>query len=319
MKILITGGAGFIGSYLAEKLLKAGHSIYILDNLSTSSLDNIQHLLKNPKLVFKKGSVLDQRVLAPLVKKSDQIYHLAAAVGVKLVVEKPLDSFLTNLYGTHNVLTLAAEKKIPVLITSSSEVYGKNSQIPCEEDDDRIYGSVYNERWGYALSKTADEFMALAYWRERGLPVVVVRLFNTVGSRQTARYGMVIPRLVEQALAGEPLTVYGDGRQIRSFSYVGDIVEGMIRLLNSKKCRGEIFNLGSPDPVTIKDLALRIKKLTRSHSPIKFLPYQKVYGKTFEDMHIRVPDVSKAERFVGYRPNFLLDEILKEIIDHHSV
>lgn len=318
MKILITGGAGFIGSYLAERLLKAGHLVCILDNLSTTDLNNIKHLLKIQKLVFKKGSVLDRRILAPLIKKSDQIYHLAASVGVKLVVEKPLDSFLNNFCGTHNVLTLAAKNEVPVLITSSSEVYGKNSQIPFEEDDDRVYGSIYNERWGYALSKTADEFMALAYWREKGLPVVVVRLFNTVGPRQTGRYGMVIPRLVGQALTGKPLTVYGDGRQIRSFSYVGDVVEGMIRLLNSKKCHGEVFNLGSPDPVTIKDLALRIRKLTHSHSPIKFIPYQKVYGKTFEDMHIRIPDVSKAERFVGYRPIFSLDDILKEIINQYS-
>lgn len=318
MKILITGGAGFIGSYLCERLLKQGHTIFVLDNLSTGRRENLTALGLNRRLVFKKGSVLNQSDLRPLVAKCDQIYHLAAAVGVKLVVEKPLESFIINTEGTRNILVLAAPRKIPVLITSSSEVYGKNTHLPFKEDDDRVYGSVYNERWGYALSKTADEFLGLAYWRERGLPVVVVRLFNTVGPRQTGRYGMVIPRLVDQALRQQPLTVYGNGKQIRSFGYVEDVVDGMIKLFNFKKAYGEIFNLGSPEPVTINALAKLVRRMTKSVSPIVHVPYEKAYNKNFEDMLVRVPDITKAKRFIGYHPSHSLKDILQKVIVYYA-
>jgi len=318
MKILVTGGAGFIGSYLVERLLKEGHTVLVLDNLSTGRMENLSRLGQQKNLVFKKGSVLNLPDLQPLVAECDQIYHLAAAVGVKLVVERPLDSFITNTQGTHNVLALAVAKKVPVLITSSSEAYGKNNKPPFKEDDDRVYGSVYNERWGYALSKTADEFLGLAYWRERQLPVVVVRLFNTVGPRQTGQYGMVIPRLVEQALKNQPMTVHGDGQQVRAFGYVEDVVDGMVKLMNNKKAYGELFNLGSPESITIKELALKIKAMTKSTSEIILVPYKEVYGPTFEDMLIRVPDISKAKQFVGYQPKFSLDQILASIIKSYK-
>ncbi len=314
MRILITGGAGFIGSHLAEALVARGHRVSIFDDLSTGSLQNIKPLLKTHRVSFKKGSVLDRKILAPLITKSDKIFHLAAAVGVKLVVEKPLESMITNIDGTMNVLQFALKRKVPVLITSSSEVYGKNGSLPFREDADRVYGSAYNERWGYALSKATDEFLGLSFFREKKLPVVVVRLFNTTGPRQTGRYGMVVPRLVTQALQGEPLTIYGDGRQIRSFSYVGDIVRGMILLMNSKRAYGQIFNLGSDEPISINGLARRIKTLTKSASSIKYISYEQAYNKTFEDMRRRVPDISKARAVVGYKPTYTLDRTLKAII-----
>lgn len=316
-RILITGGAGFIGSHLAEKLLQDKHRVCILDNLSTGRLKNIRHLLKNPNLIFKRGSVLNPKDLVPLIQKSDQVYHLAAAVGVKLVVEHPLESFIINTEGTYNVLESAVSRKIPVLIASSSEVYGKNENLPFKEDDDRVYGSVYNERWGYALSKASDEFVGLSYWREKKSPVVIARLFNTVGPRQSSRYGMVIPKFIEQALSGRPITVHGDGKQVRSFSYVQDVVTGLVRLLNTPKAYGEIVNLGSPEPITINNLALKIKKLTSSSSPITHLSYEKVYGVTFEDMRMRVPNINKARRLIGYKSQYSLDEILRNTVSHY--
>ena len=317
MKILVTGGAGFIGSHLVELLHKRGHTVFVLDNLSTGKIDNIKHLLKSPRVVFVHGSVLNRSDLTPLIKKSDQIFHLAAAVGVKLVTEKPLESMITNIDGTKNVLELAELKNIPVLITSSSEVYGKSEQLPFKEDSDRKYGSVYHERWGYALSKTLDEFMGMSFWRERKLPVVIVRLFNTVGPKQTGRYGMVIPRFVSGALAGESITVYGTGKQSRAFGYVGDIVEAMVKLINCKKAYGEVINLGSTQITSINDLAKKIKQMTRSQSAITYVAYKDAYSGTFEDMLSRVPDISKAKKLIGYKPTHTLDDILSLVIEYH--
>lgn len=314
MRILITGGAGFIGSHLAEALVREGHRVFILDDLSTGNLKNLKGLLQRKSVVFKKGSVLAKRDIASLARNADQIYHLAAAVGVKTVVEKPLDSMMRNIDGTKHVLEVAELKGTPVLITSSSEVYGKNPCVPFREDADRVYGSAYHERWGYALSKAADEFLGLSYWRERKLPTVIVRLFNTTGPRQSGKYGMVVPRLIAQALRGEDMTVYGDGRQVRCFTYVADVVSGLIALMNEPRARGEIFNLGTREHVSINALARRIKRFTNSTSRIVHIPYAKAYNKTFEDMRTRIPDISKAEKLVGYAPRYALDDILRAMI-----
>ena len=315
-KILITGGAGFIGSHLIRKLLAEGHTVYALDDFSTGNKKNIAAFLKNKNFFFKKGSVLSVKDLAPLVARVDHIYHLAAAVGVQYVVDKPLYSMINNIEGTHIVLRLACKKKIPLLITSTSEVYGKLDNFPFKETSDRLYGSAYNERWGYALSKAVDEFVALAYWREKKLPVVVVRLFNTVGPGQTGKYGMVIPRLIAQAKNNKPLTVYGDGKQVRCFCHVSDVVDAIIKLLNNKKAYGEIVNLGSNEPITINALATSIKKLTKSKSKIIHIPYEQAYSKTFEDMQKRIPDLAKAQRLIGYTVSSSLEKILKSILTH---
>jgi UDP-glucose 4-epimerase len=314
MNILITGGAGFIGSHLAEMLLKKGHSVAVFDDLSTGSRANIAHLLSHKQFFFKKGSVLFKKDLEPLVKRAHHMYHLAAAVGVKYIMEHPLQTIITNVEGTKNVLDLAAKRKIPTLITSSSEVYGKNDHLPFREDADRTYGSAYSERWGYALSKALDECLALAYWRERKLPVVVVRLFNTVGPRQSSSYGMVIPTLIKQALAREPLTVFGTGNQTRCFSHVHDIATAMAKLLNTKQAYGEIVNLGSTESVSIRDLAEKIKLKTKSKSKIIMVPYKKAYSDTFEDMQKRLPDVAKAKKLIGYKPTYTLDQIISSIL-----
>ncbi|MEK9174469.1 MAG: GDP-mannose 4,6-dehydratase [Patescibacteria group bacterium] len=318
MKILVTGGAGFIGSHLSEILLKKGHVVFVLDNLFTGKKENINHLLKNPRFFFVHGSVLNKSDLAPLIKKSDQVFHLAAAVGVKLVTERPLESMLINLEGTKNVLELAELRNIPVLITSSSEVYGKNEELPFKEDSDRRYGSVYNERWGYALSKAVDEFMGMSFWRERKLPVVIVRLFNTVGPRQTGQYGMVVPRFVVSALTNAPITVYGTGDQTRAFCYVEDIVNAMTKLINCKKAYGEVINLGSTEAITINNLARKIKSLTGSRSPIVHMTYKNAYSNTFEDMLNRVPNISKAKKLISYYPRYDLVQILGQVIEYHK-
>ncbi len=315
-KILVTGGAGFIGSHLIRKLLLQKDTVYVLDDLSTGSLENIAQFKKDKNFFFKKGSVLNERDLKPLIDKVDQIYHLAAAVGVKYVVDKPLYSMINNIEGTHLVLKLAEKRKIPVLITSTSEVYGKLDNTPFSETDDRVYGSAYNERWGYALSKAVDEFVALAYFREKGLPVVIVRLFNTVGPGQTGKYGMVIPRLIDQAKKNEPMTVYGSGKQIRCFGHVDDVTNALLKLPKSNRANGEIVNLGSNIPISINELAVVIKKLTSSKSKIVHIPYEKVYSKTFEDMQKRIPDLSKAHSLIGYKPTYSLEEILKSILNY---
>lgn len=315
--ILITGGAGFIGSHLTEKLLQKGDEVFVIDNLSTGSLENLKHLEDNPKFHFIKGSVLDRDLIAQTVAKVDEIYHLAAAVGVKTIIEKPLESFLVNIDGTKNILEAADIRKIPVLITSSSEVYGKNEKLPFKEEDDRIYGSAYHDRWGYGLSKGSDEFMGLAYFREKGLPVVIVRLFNVIGPRQSGSYGMVVPRFIKQVLNNESIEVYGDGGQTRCFGYVGSVVNALIELVrNKEKSYGQIFNVGSDEKISIKDLAQKILKLIPgSSAQIKTIPYAQVYGENFEDMRDRQPNLSKIKKAINYQP-ISLEESLKKTIEY---
>lgn len=317
-KSLITGGAGFIGSHLSEKLLSLGDEVFVLDNLSTGSLENIKHLLKNKKFHFVKGSILDEKKIKKLVSQTDIIYHLAAAVGVKTIVKKPLESFLTNLQGTEIVLNLANKYTVPVIFTSSSEVYGKNDNLPFEETDDRVYGSVYDNRWGYALSKGASEFLALAYAREKKLPVIIVRLFNVIGPRQSSFYGMVVPRFISQALSGKPITVYNDGLQTRCFIDVRDVVNYLIKLANCKKAPNQIFNVGSSREVKIKDLAIKIKKITNSSSKIIYVPYSSVYGTDFTDMIHRKADISKVNKAINCKPRFTLEKSLREIVSYFN-
>lgn len=316
-KILVTGGAGFVGSHLTEKLLQQGEEVFVIDDLSTGSLENIKHSEDNPKFHFIQGSVLDRDLIAQTVEKVDGIYHLAAAVGVKTIIEKPLESFLINIDGTKNILEAADIRKIPVLITSSSEIYGKNNKLPFKEDDDRVYGSAYHDRWGYGLSKSSDEFLGLAFFREKSLPVVIVRLFNVIGPRQSGSYGMVVPRFIKQVLNNEPIEVYGDGMQTRCFGYVGSVVNALIELMrNKEKSYGHIFNIGSDEKISIKDLAQKILKLIPdSKSKIKLIDYAQVYGENFEDMRDRQPDLSKIKKAIDYQP-INLEESLKKTIDY---
>lgn len=317
MRILITGGAGFIGSHLAEKLLKIGAEVFVIDNLSTGSLKNIAHLKNDKNFHFVKGTILNRPKLGKLVKKVNQVYHLAAAVGVKTVIDKPLESFLLNIKGTEIVLEAANKCKVPVLVASTSEIYGKNDKLPFIEESDRIYGSAYHSRWGYAMSKGGDEFLALAYYREKGLPTVIVRLFNVIGPRQTGVYGMVVPRFVQQALAGSPITVYGDGCQTRCFAYVDDVTDALIKLMANTRTVGHIFNLGSEEEISIKELAQKVKRLTGSKSKIVFIPYAKVYGQDFDDMARRKPDLSKIRRLINYQPRVNLEQSLSKIIKYY--
>jgi UDP-glucose 4-epimerase len=316
MKVFITGGAGFIGSHLAEEHLKRGDSVYIIDDLSTGSMENIEHLKEMPRFRYYLDSVANQHLIAELVDLSDVIYHLAAAVGVKLIVESPVKTIETNIRGTEIVLHHAAKKRKRVLITSTSEVYGKRERVPFREDDDLIMGPTNKGRWAYACSKAIDEFLAIAYWNEKRVPTVIARLFNTVGPRQTGRYGMVIPNFVDQALAGDDITVYGDGSQSRCFTHVSDVVRALMRLIEHTSAVGEVYNIGSADEVTILQLAERIKKLSESQSKIVFLPYDQAYGVGFEDMLRRVPDISKIKELVGYEPTRKLDQILQSVIDY---
>ena len=318
MKILITGGAGFIGSHLAEKLLGIGEEVFVIDDLSTGALKNIEHLKNNKNFHFTEGTVLDRDKVDDLIKEVNQVYHLAAAVGVKTVVDKPLESFLLNIRGTESVFESAAGRKIPVLITSTSEIYGKNDNLPFQEESDRIYGSAYHSRWGYAMSKGADEFLSLAYHREKGLPTVIVRLFNVIGPRQTGAYGMVVPRFVQQAISGNPITVHGDGGQTRCFAYVDDVVDALVNLMNHQKAIGHIFNLGSDEEISINALAQRVKKLTNSKSEIVFVPYAQIYGQDFDDMAHRRPDLSKIKAAIGYQPKLSLEDSLNKIIDYFN-
>lgn len=317
--VFITGGAGFIGSHLCEKLLAQGKRVFVLDNLSTGRLDNIKHLISGKNFVFKRGSVLNKSFVKGMATGVDEIYHLAAAVGVKTVMEKPLESWILNIQGTENVLNAALERETPVLIASTSEIYGKNTKLPFGEDDDRVYGSVRNYRWGYAFSKGVDEFLALAYFREKGLPVRIVRLFNTIGPRQTGEYGMVVPRFVRQALKGEAITVHGTGKQTRSFGYVGDVVDAVIKLMAHPKSAGEVYNLGSDEETTIEDLAKKIIKLTESKSKIVYVPYNKEYPEGFEDMKRRRPDLSKIKKLIGYEPKTSLDDAIKAIVEYENL
>jgi UDP-glucose 4-epimerase len=316
MRVLITGGAGFVGSHLAEALLARGDEVFALDNLSTGSIDNIAHLKSHPKFHYTIETVTNEPVLAELVDQCDVILHLAAAVGVKLIVEAPVHTIETNVHGTEVVLKHANKKKKLVLIASTSEVYGKSASVPFREDSDLVLGPSEKHRWAYACSKLIDEFLALAYWKERKLPIIIVRLFNTVGPRQTGQYGMVIPTFVRQALAGQPLTVFGDGTQSRSFTYVGDVVRAVVALIQEPRAVGQVFNIGNGNEITIADLAERIRTLTGSKSDIVRIPYDEAYEAGFEDMPRRVPDISKIAALVGYAPTVELDEILTRVIEH---
>ena len=314
MRALITGGAGFIGSHLAEALLAAGHEAFVLDNLSTGSIDNIEHLKPRPGFRYTIDTVENEPLLAELIDRCDIVVHLAAAVGVKLIVDSPVHTIETNVHGTEVVLRHASTKRKLVVIASTSEVYGKSEQLPFRETADLVMGPTTKHRWAYACSKAIDEFLALAYWKEKQLPVIVIRLFNTVGPRQTGRYGMVIPTFVRQALAGRPITVFGDGTQSRSFTYVGDVVDGMLRLVAEPRAVGEVFNIGNGQEISIGELAQRIKTLTGSASPIVTVPYDEAYEAGFEDMPRRVPDIGKIRALVGYEPKVHLDEILTKVI-----
>jgi UDP-glucose 4-epimerase len=316
MRVLITGGAGFVGSHLSEALLERGDEVFVLDNLSTGSIDNIVHLKGHPRFHYTIDTVTNEPVLAELTDRCDVVVHLAAAVGVKLIVEQPVHTIETNVHGTEVVLKHANKKKKLVLIASTSEVYGKSANVPFAEDDDLVMGPTSKHRWAYACSKLIDEFLALAYWKERKLPVIVVRLFNTVGPRQTGQYGMVIPNFVRQALAGQPITVFGDGTQSRSFTYVGDVVRAMVALIDEPKAIGQVFNIGNGREISIQDLAARIKELTGSASEIVRIPYDQAYEAGFEDMPRRVPDITRIRTLVGYEPTVELDEILGRVIEY---
>ncbi|HEX8145402.1 MAG TPA: GDP-mannose 4,6-dehydratase [Pyrinomonadaceae bacterium] len=318
MRILITGGAGFIGSHLSDAYLERGDDVFIIDDLSTGSIQNIAHLKANPRFHYTIDTVHNQPVTAELVDQCDVIFHLAAAVGVKLIVESPVRTIETNVRGTEVILALANKKKKPVLVASTSEVYGLSMDVPFREDGNLVMGATTKGRWSYACSKAIDEFLALAYWREKKLPTRVVRLFNTVGPRQTGQYGMVIPTFVRQALAGRPITVYGDGTQTRCFGYVGDIVGALVKLMDHEGAVGEVFNIGSNEEVSIIELAQRIKELTGSESEIVLVPYAEAYEEGFEDMPRRVPNIDKVGALVGFKPEMKLDGILKSVIDYQS-
>ena len=314
MRALITGGAGFIGSYLSEALLDHGYDVLIIDNLSTGSIDNIAHLKGRAGFEYFIDSVENEPLLAELVDRSDVIFHFAAAVGVKLIVEQPVYTIETNVHGTEVVLKHAVKKKKLVVIASTSEVYGKSEDIPFREDSDLVLGPTPKHRWAYACSKAIDEFLALAYWKERRLPVIIVRFFNTVGPRQTGQYGMVIPNFVRQALAGEPLTVFGDGTQRRAFTHVADVVAALLKLVAEPKAIGQVINIGNTQEVTILSLAERVRELAGSQSAITLVPYDEAYESGFEDMPRRVPDLTKITGMIGYTTKHTLDDILVQVI-----
>ncbi|MGO9462745.1 MAG: GDP-mannose 4,6-dehydratase [Isosphaeraceae bacterium] len=315
MRVLITGGAGFIGSHLADAYIARGDEVFVLDDLSTGSIDNIRHLRGNPRFQYTIESVHHGPTVAELVDQCDVVFHLAAAVGVRLIVESPVRTIETNVHGTEVVLAKANKKKKKVLIASTSEVYGLSDQVPFREDGNLVLGPTSRGRWSYACSKAIDEFLALAYWRERKLPTVIARLFNTVGPRQTGQYGMVVPTFIKQALTGRPITIHGSGEQSRCFAAVGDVVSALVALMEHPAAVGEVFNVGSSEEVTIRALAERVKSLTGSSSEIVSIPYEQAYGEGFEDMPRRVPDISKVNRLTGYRPTKSLDQILQSVID----
>jgi len=309
-RILVTGGAGFIGSHLVEALLEEGHEVRAVDNLATGRMANIQHLQNHPRFHFTEGTVLDTDLVHRMVAGCDQIFHLAASVGVRYVVDNPLLSLKNNIHGAENVLEAATPDQIPVVLFSSSEIYGKGHGGPLHEDDDRILGATRYTRWGYAASKSVDEFLALAYHREMGLPIRLVRCFNTCGPRQVGAYGMVIPRFVEQALDDRPITIYGDGTQSRCFSYVGDVVRGVMMLADHPEATGQVFNIGTDEEVSVRELAERIVARTGSSSRLECIPFDEAFGPGFEDMPRRVPDLSRIHALVGYRPEVSLDQLL---------
>ena len=316
MRHLITGGAGFIGSHLADALLSRGDEVFILDDLSTGSVENIRHLKARDRFHYIFDSITNRHLLAELVDESDVVFHLAAAVGVRLIVESPVRTLETNVFGTQLVLDAASKKKKLVVTASTSEVYGKSDKVPFREDADLVLGPTTTARWSYAASKAVDEFLALSYWKERKLPIIVVRLFNTVGPRQTGRYGMVLPNFARQALDATPITVFGTGRQSRCFCDVRDTVESILRLLSTGKAIGEVVNIGSTQEISIEGLAHVVKQRTGSNSPIAYIPYEKAYEPGFEDMLRRVPCVDKLEKLTGFRPSVLLPEIVDRVVDH---
>jgi nucleoside-diphosphate-sugar epimerase len=316
MRALVTGGAGFIGSHLTEALLRAGHEVAVLDDLSTGRLVNLGAVKEHPGLELTEGSVTDEPLVRKLVAGADVVYHLAAAVGVRLILDRPVGTIETNIVGTETVLRAAREERPRVVLASTSEVYGKNDRVPLSEDDDRVLGPTTKSRWSYACSKAIDEFLGLAYHQEFGVPVTIVRFFNTIGPRQTGRYGMVVPRFVRQALDGGPITVYGDGRQTRCFTDVEDTVRATIALSLAPAAVGEVFNVGTTHELTIQALAERVRALAGSNAPIAHVPYDEAYQPGFEDLRRRVPDIRKAGRVAGYQPRVSLDETLHRVIVH---
>jgi UDP-glucose 4-epimerase len=315
-KILITGGAGFIGSHLAEALVAEGKEVAVLDDLSTGSLDNLAALRGHKQFQFTEGSVQDEVAVTQLMADADFVYHLAAAVGVELVVRQPVHTLEDNVRGTENVLAAASRRGVGVLLTSTSEVYGKSEKARFREDDDLLIGPPTFARWGYACSKLLDEFLAMAYWREKQLPVYIVRLFNTVGPRQTGRYGMVLPRFVQAAVRDEPITIHGDGKQSRCFCHVGDVVRALVALPRHLQAVGQVYNIGSTEEVTILELAQRVKLLTESRSELRLIPYDQAYAKGFEDMRRRVPGIDRIYQLMGWRPTKSLDQILQLTVEH---
>ena len=317
MKALVTGGAGFIGSYLTEELIRRGHEVTVIDDLSTGRVENLAAVATSPKLRTHWASVLEDERLQEFVDESDVVFHLAAAVGVRLIIDRPVDTIETNVIGTDRVLRCAAKGQKKVVIASTSEVYGKNDRVPLREDDDGILGPTTKSRWSYACSKAIDEFLGLAYWQSRGMPVVIVRFFNTIGPRQTGRHGMVVPRFVQQALTGQPITVYGDGEQTRSFTDVSDTVRATIEL-SMYAAAGQVFNVGSGHEITINALAEQVKKLAGSRSPIVHVPYENAYQQGFEEPYRRVPDISKLYAAIGFVPKVDLDSSLRRVIAHYQ-
>lgn len=316
MSYLITGGAGFIGSHLAEKLLRQGQHVTIIDDLSTGSIRNLEHLKGKTGFQYVIDTILNRSLLAELIDDCEVIFHLAAAVGVKLIVESPVRTIETNIKGTETVLEFANKKKKKVILTSTSEVYGKANKTPFAEDDDLVMGPTMKGRWSYACSKAIDEFLAIAYWKEKRLPIVIARLFNTVGPRQIGRYGMVLPTFVRQALLRHPITVYGDGSQSRCFTHVEDVVGALIQLAQHPDAIGQVFNIGNNEPITIDELAQLVKRMTNSSSEIRHIPYEEAYEEGFEDMPRRVPDLRKIHQLVGYRPTKSLQAIVQDVIEH---
>lgn len=314
MRFLITGGAGFIGSHLADHLLTVGHEVFVIDDLSTGAMDNIRHLKGNPRFHYEIDTIANGPLLNELVDSVDSVFHLAAAVGVKLVVESPVRTIETNIHGTGWVLSAAAKKSKPVLVASSSELYGKSSQVPFREDDDMVLGPSSKARWSYACSKAIDEFLSLAYFRERGLPTVVVRLFNTVGPRQTGRYGMVVPTFVRQALAAEPITVFGDGQQSRCFTHVRDVVLALSELIQCSEAYGQVFNVGGVREISMEALARQVVSATSSRSELTYVPYDRAYAEGFEDMQRRLPSIDKIRGLLGWAPQTDLDKIIADVV-----
>lgn len=316
MRVLITGGAGFIGSHLAERFINDGHTVQILDNLSTGSIENISHLKDRQGFTCNINSVANEPLLAEMIDRADVVFHLAAAVGVKLIVEQPVHTIETNVHETEVVLKHASKNNKLVFIASTSEVYGKSTDVPFHEDSDVVLGPTIKHRWAYACSKLIDEFLALAYWKEKKLPVIITRLFNTVGPRQTGQYGMVLPTFVKQALSNQPISVFGDGSQSRSFTYVADVVDALVKLVGEPQAVGQVLNIGSTQEVTIAKLAERVRKLAGSNSPIHYIPYDQAYEVGFEDMPRRVADIAKIRKLVGFEPQVNLDEIINKVVDH---